>query len=134
MSNCKGRRCVQLWGQKMCPTVRAGDVTNCGGRTRVQRRAGFALGSSILSSNPGGSRFSRLLTRPDRHQGPNSLLYNKHRGFFSEAKRPERGVDRSPSSSVEYMYTSTPPLCHSRHVNGRSLPLQFKYLRSAGDL
>jgi hypothetical protein len=68
----------------------------------------------FVSSNPGGSRFSRLLTRPDRHQGPNSLLYNKHRGFFSEAKRPERGVDRSPSSSVEskheYMYTST-PLC-----------------------
>ena len=40
-------------------------------------------------------------TRPDRPQGPRSLLYNEYRVSFPAVNRPGRGVDHSPQPSAE---------------------------------
>ena len=42
-----------------------------------------------------------FLTRPDRPQGPPSILYDEHRVCFPRIKRPGRGVNRPPLSSAE---------------------------------
>jgi hypothetical protein len=42
-----------------------------------------------------------FLTRPDRPQGPPSILYNAHRVCFPRIKRPGRGVNRPSPSSAE---------------------------------
>jgi len=63
-------------------------------------------------SNPSGGEISG--TRPDRHLGPPSLLYNWYRVSFQGVKRPGRGVDHpphlAPRLKKEYSYTSAPPL------------------------
>ena len=88
----------------------------------VQR---LATGWTVLGSNPGGGDIFR--TRPDRPQGPPSLLYNGYRVSFPGVKRPERGVNDPPSSSAEvkervelYLYYSSGP---PRPVVGLNLPL-----------
>ena len=67
-----------------------------------------------------------LRTRPDRHWGQPSLLYNECRVAFPRVKRPERGVNCPLPSSAEveetvevYLYfPSWPDL-------GRPLPLPY---------
>jgi hypothetical protein len=57
----------------------------------VQR---LATGWKVRGSNPGGGEIFR--TRPDRHWGPLTLLYNGYRVSFPGVKRPGRGVDHPP--------------------------------------
>jgi hypothetical protein len=58
----------------------------------------LATGWTVRGSNPGGGEILR--TRPDRPWGLPSLLYNGYRVSFPGVKRPGRGVDHPPSSSV----------------------------------
>ena len=58
----------------------------------------LATGRTVWESNPDGGEIFR--TRPDRHWGPPSLLYNGRRLSFAGLKRPGRGVDHPPSSSA----------------------------------
>jgi len=46
----------------------------------------------------GGENFR---TRPDRHWGPTSLLYNGYQVCFPGVKWPERGVDHPPPFTAE---------------------------------
>ena len=57
------------------------------------------MGWTVRGSNPGGSEIFR--TRPDCPWGPPSLLYNGHRVSFPGVKRPGRGDNNPPPSSVE---------------------------------
>jgi len=66
----------------------------------------------IIGSDPGGKEV--FGTRSDRHRGPFSFLYNGHRVSLPRVKRPERGLDHPPTSSVEvkerielYLYSRT---------------------------
>ena len=54
---------------------------------------------TVWGSNPGEVEVS--LTRPDRPRSPSNLLYNGHRVYFLEVKRPERGVDHPRASSAK---------------------------------
>jgi hypothetical protein len=66
--------------------------------------------------------WERFRTRPDRHWGPLSPLYNAYWVSFPEVKRPGRGVDHplhlAPRLKKDYSYISTPPLGHSWPVLG----------------
>jgi len=53
----------------------------------------------VRGSNSGGDEIFR--TRPDRHWGPPSFLYNVYGVSFPGVKQPGRGVDHPPSSSAE---------------------------------
>jgi hypothetical protein len=86
---------------------------------------GIATGWTVRGSNPGGGEIFRIL--PDRPWGPPSLLYNGYRVSFPGVKRPGRGVDHRPSSSVGvkervelYLYSPSGP---SWPVIGWTLPL-----------
>jgi hypothetical protein len=64
---------------------------------------------TVRGSNPGGGEIFR--TRPNRHWGPSSLLYNWYRVSI-EVKRPERADDHPPQFIAEvkervglYLYT-----------------------------
>jgi hypothetical protein len=77
----------------------------------VQR---LATGWTVRGSNPGGGEIFR--TRPDRPWGPPSLLYNRYRVSFLGIKRPGRGVNYPPTSSIEvkerlelYLYSPSEP-------------------------
>ena len=81
---------------------------------------------TVRGSNPGGVQISH--TRPDQSWGPPSLLYNGYRVYFPGVKRPGRGVNHSPPSSVEvkervvlYLYSPSGPSCL---VLGRNLLFQ----------
>jgi hypothetical protein len=83
----------------------------------------FLTALRVRGSNPGGGEIVR--TRPDRPWGPPSLLSNGYRVSFPGVKRPGRGVDHSPSSSVcviesveLYLYSPSGP---SWLVLGRTL-------------
>jgi hypothetical protein len=74
----------------------------------------------------GPGRGDIFRTCPDRPWGLPSLLYNGYRVSFRGVKRPGRGVDHPPSSSVRvkervqlYLYSTSGP---SRPILGRSLP------------
>ena len=54
---------------------------------------------TVRESNPGGGEIFR--TRTDRPWDPPSLLYNGYRVSFPGVKRPGRGVDHPPPSSVQ---------------------------------
>ena len=58
----------------------------------------LVTGWAVLGSNPRGGEIFRI---PDRPWGPLSLLYNGYRVFPRGVKRPLRGVDHPPPSSVE---------------------------------
>jgi hypothetical protein len=53
----------------------------------------------VRESRPGGGAIFR--TCPYRPWDPPSLLYNLYRASLPRVKRPERGVDHPPPSSVE---------------------------------
>ena len=56
----------------------------------------------VRDLNPGGGkRFACLHTRPDRPWGLFSHLYSAYRSSFQGVKRPKRGFDIHPPSSVE---------------------------------
>ena len=59
---------------------------------------GYGLEGPGIESRRGGEIFR---TCPDRPWGPPRLLYNGYRVSFPGVKRPERGVDHPPPSSVE---------------------------------
>jgi hypothetical protein len=80
---------------------------------------------TVRGSNLGGGEIFR--TRPDRHWGPPSLLYNGYWVSFPGVKRPGCGVDHLPPASAEvkdrvelYLYALSGPLWP---VLGRTLPL-----------
>lgn len=54
---------------------------------------------TVWGSNPGGVDVS--LTRPDRPRSPHSVLYNGHRFYFPEVKRPGFGVDHPRALSAK---------------------------------
>jgi hypothetical protein len=90
-----------------------------------------STGWTVRGSNPVWGEI--FLTRPDRPWGPPILLYNGYRVSFPGVKRPGRGVDHSPLSSVRvkervelYLYSASGP---SRPVLGRTLPLPIFYLK-----
>ena len=75
---------------------------------------------TIQGSKPGGGEIFR--TRPDRPQGPPSLLNNGYRVCFLGFKRPGRGVNHPPPSSADVkerveLYPDSP--------SGRILALPF---------
>ena len=57
---------------------------------------GHSTGWTVRGSNPGGGEiFRTLLDRPWA-----SLLYNGYRVSFAEVKRPGRGIDQPPQSTI----------------------------------
>ena len=54
----------------------------------------FAMGWTVLCSNPGGGVI--FITRPDRSWCPPSFLYNGYRVSLSGVKRPDRSVNQPP--------------------------------------
>jgi len=69
----------------------------------------LATGWMDRGSNP--SRGEIFRTRPDQPWEPSILLYTGYRFYFTEVKRPERGVYHpphlAPRLKKEYSYTST---------------------------
>jgi len=63
-----------------------------------------ATGWTVRGSNPGGDEITR--TRPDRHWGPNSLLYNGYRVSFPRVRRPQRSANHPNSISSRCYRTS----------------------------
>ena len=59
----------------------------------------LAMAWMVQGSNPGGGEIFRSC--PDRPWGPPSLLYNGYQISFWGLKRPGRGVDHPPSSSIK---------------------------------
>ena len=57
---------------------------------------GHSTGWTVRGSNPGGGEIFRTL--PDRPWA--SLLYNGYRVSFAGVKRPGRGTDHPPQSSI----------------------------------
>jgi hypothetical protein len=89
-------------------------------------------GWTARGSNSIGREIFR--TRPDRAWGPPSLLYNWYRVSFLGVKRPGRGVDHPPQSSVEvkervelYLYY---PSGSSRPVLGWTLHFTLSLLEN----
>ena len=81
--------------------------------------------------NPGiESRWGRDFAHPSIPPwGPQSLLYNRYRVFFSGVKRPGRGVDHPRPSNAEvkervelYLNSFSGP---SWSILGRTLPLSY---------
>jgi hypothetical protein len=75
----------------------------------------MTTGMLIRGSNPGGGEIFRSC--PDWPWGPPSLLYNGYWVSFPGVKRPGRGVDHPPLSSVRvkervelYLYSPSGPL------------------------
>jgi hypothetical protein len=65
----------------------------------------------MVKKNPGGGEIFR--TRPDRSQGPPSLLYNGYRVFPGGKAAGTWCLPPTPCSAEvenEYSYTSTSPL------------------------
>jgi len=64
---------------------------------------------SKLRSRHGWKIFSSLRS-PDRHWGPHSVLFGRHRGFFSQDKGPEYEALHSllPSVKVENTWSYSP--------------------------
>jgi hypothetical protein len=86
-----------------------------GGGGVAQSTQRLSTGWTVRGSNFGRvKRLSPLLTRPDRHWDPQSLLYSRYRRPFPGIKRPGRGGDHPSTSSTDvqngYFYTCTPPL------------------------
>ena len=67
------------------------------GRACSIKRLG--AGWTVRAFSSGGGEIFH--TRPDRPQGPSSILLSECRVSLPEAKRPGLGVDHPPASSVE---------------------------------
>ena len=77
----------------------------------VQR---LVTGWTVRGSNPGVGKIFR--TRPDKRWGPSILLYSECRVSCPGVKRPGRGINHPPLSSVEvkerielYLYSLSGP-------------------------
>ena len=75
----------------------------------------YGLDGPEIEFRLGGEIFR---TSPDRPWGPHNLLFSGYRLSFPGVKRPGRGVNHSPISSVEveervelYLYTLSEPSC-----------------------
>ena len=72
------------------------------GHQQCNQYIDYVTGWTVRGSNPDWDKiFYVLKAHPDRPWDPPSLLYNGYRGSFPGVKRPGRGVDHTPQSSVE---------------------------------
>ena len=102
--------CLETRYQQSCVRRRSlseqTDALSCRFYTNVGRNSivgiatmRLATGWTVRGSNPRGDEIFR--TRPDRPWSLPSLLYNGYRVSFPGVKRPGRGANHPPPSSVE---------------------------------